>query len=409
MSIKNLPMNTYLSSKISIQAAFISEIRLIKEEAIRLQLEAYRLELQEELRIAVEEFRVAQAALLEAAAEEPAQSDVPVEEPITEAEFIEKLEKLNEEKLEALNKELHNTLKKEMAELQLKRSSELILAYGSQFQLDRVASLYSDFFKEPAFIDSLLNSVLLQRNHSWYNLESFLNNLPKNAFVDPLVILFLLRINYSTLKTFEKFRKVKIRKFKMKRRKVRKLYVFRKLKKIVLFRKIKKKLFQVNSFNDQFELTSSRSSRNILVQRIPVSTRVIEAASVDFFYKLNKKKNRFLIDDFDATVNNEPDLLIYLRNYHQKPYHKLRKARIAHWGLFFNKTLRKQRYKGFINRFVKKPNKLSYVMNYFVNVFTKMKFSWTRVDKLESFFKLYFVEYSRNIVRIPMIFANFFK
>lgn len=140
----------------------------------------------------------------------------------------------------------------------------------------------------------------------------------------------MLRTNYTTLKTFERFKKVKIRKYKMKRRKVRKLYVFRKLKKIVLFRKIKKKLFQVNSFNDQFELTSTKSSQNILVQRMPVSTRVIEAASVDFFYKLNKKKNKFLIEDFDITENNEPDLLIYLRNYHQKPYHKLRKARIAH-------------------------------------------------------------------------------
>ena len=44
-----------------------------------------------------------------------------------------------------------------------------------------------------------------------------------------------------------------------------------------------------------------------------------------------------------------------------------------------------------------------------MNFFTKMKFSWTRMDKLESFFKLYIVEYSNSIVRIPMIFANFFK
>lgn len=262
-----------------------------------------------------------------------------------------------------------------MAELQLKRSSELLLAYGSQFNVERVGSLYSSFFKEHAVIDSLLNTVLAQEDQSWSVLENFLNNLPRNAFVDPLVVLFLLRTNYSTLKTFEKFRKVKLKKFKMKRKKLRKLYVFRKLKKIVFFRKIKKKLFQVNSFNDQFELTSSKSSRNILVQRMPVSTRVIESTSVEFFYKLNKKKNKFLIEDFDITENNEPDLLIYLRNYHQKPYHKLRKARIAHWGLFFNKTLRKQRYGGFINRFVKKPNKLSYVLNYFVNVFTKVKFS----------------------------------
>lgn len=159
-------MNTYLSSKNSIKAAFISEIRLIKEEAIRLQLEAYRLELQEELRLALEEFRATQAALLDAAASEPVQSDLPVEEQITETEFIENLERVNEGKLTTLKTELHSILKKEMADLQLKRSSELVFMYGSQFQLERVKSLYTGFFKEPDFIDSLLNAVLRQRDQS---------------------------------------------------------------------------------------------------------------------------------------------------------------------------------------------------------------------------------------------------
>ncbi len=159
-------MTTYLSSKTAVRAAFISEIRLIKEEAIRVQLESYSLELQEELRVALEEFRAAQATLLETIAAEPVPSDAPVEEQITEAEFIENLEKLNAEKLEALKVELYSTLKKEMAQLQLKRSSELIFAYGSQFQPERVRSLYSGFFQEPTFIESLLNAVLQQQDQS---------------------------------------------------------------------------------------------------------------------------------------------------------------------------------------------------------------------------------------------------
>lgn len=91
-------MHTYLGSKISIRAAFVSEIQLLKEETIRIQLEAYRLELQEELRIALEGFRLAQAALLESVVSDSTEPQTSTEESITEAEFIANLEKLNEER-----------------------------------------------------------------------------------------------------------------------------------------------------------------------------------------------------------------------------------------------------------------------------------------------------------------------
>lgn len=151
-----------------------------------------------------------------------------------------------------------------------------------------------------------------------------------NSFVDPLIVLFFLRVNYGNLRTFEKFKKVKLRKYKMKRKKIRKLYVFRKLKRIVLFRNVKKRFYKQKSFTEIFYKFFTNSSSKVLVQRIPVSTRVIEATSVDFFYKLNKKRNSQLWEDFETVDEYQTDFLIYLRNYHQKPYHKLRKARIAH-------------------------------------------------------------------------------
>lgn len=67
-----------------------------------------------------------------------------------------------------------------------------------------------------------------------------------------------------------------------------------------------------------------------LVRRMPITTRVIEATAVEFFYKLNKKFNRYLAETFTTADDHDTDFLVYLRNFHQKPYLKLRKARVAH-------------------------------------------------------------------------------
>lgn len=93
---------------------------------------------------------------------------------------------------------------------------------------------------------------------------------------------------------------------------------------------MKRRYYQNTAFNDTLLLNFSNTPKKILIKRIPVSERVLEAASVEFFYKLNKKTDEALIDDFAINIDEEEDLLIYLRNYHQKPYFKFRKARIAH-------------------------------------------------------------------------------
>ena len=427
MSIKNIPMANYLHSKTLLRAACLSEIRILKEEYIQKQLDSYQLELDEALRVALEEFRATNANLQvnnaetadTVAPEEKAEAVSSVVESeassndstpvITEEMFIEDFKKLNQEKFDAFNLELKKKLEREMRALSLERLSVLYTLYSKEFDQERFKNSYVEFSNILNDGDSLPTFWFIKDEAISHSLEFFLNKLPVNQFVDPTVILFLLRLNYNMLSVLEKFRKVKFKKYRLKRRKLRKLYVLKKLKRTIVFRKVKKRTFRTRSFFDAFEMDSSVLERNILISRMPVSKRVIENTSVEFFYKLNKKKNRNVIEDFDIIDEERPDLFVYLRNYHQKPYHKLRKARIAHWNLFFNKTLRKQRYKGFIDRFVKKPNKLTYALSYFANVFTKLKFSWTRIDKLESFFKLYIVEYSKNILRIPMLFTNFFR
>lgn len=407
-------MTNYLHSKTLLKASCLSEIRILKEEEVQRKLEAYQLELDEALRVALEEFRATNLNTPEITplnTDEVASATEPDETTptITEEIFVENYKKLNQEKFDAFNVELHVILEREMMTLTSKRFSVLYGLYSKQFNQERFISSFnefSDLFRTP---DSLPISIALDEEGATYALEGFLNNLPVNPFVNPTVVLFLLRLNYSMVRVLEKFKKVKFKKFKLKRRKLRKLYVLKKMKRTIIFRKLKKKTFETRSLFNNFEFDFDKAGNNILVKRMPISNRVIENTSVEFFYKLNKKKNRNVIEDFDIIDEDKPDLFIYLRNYHQKPYHKLRKARIVHWGLFFNKTLRKQRYKGFINRFVKKPNKLTYALSYFANVFTRLKFSWTRIDKLESFFKLYIVEYSKNILRIPMLFTNFFR
>lgn len=407
-----------MHAKNLLRASCLSEIRIFKEGEIQKQLELYQLELDEALRVALEEFRAANAVSEEVVTETPViaeevatgEAKEPETTPaVSEELFVENFKKLNQEKFDALKTELFKKLEREIMGLSLERLSVLYNLYSKNFDQERFKNSFFEFSELVKENDSLLNFVLLKREGTVSSIEFFFNRFPVNPFVDPTVVLFLLRLNYSMTRILEKSKKVKFKKFKLKRRKLRKLYVLKKLKRTIVFKKIKKKTFKTRTFFNYSYFNIEETGKNILVKRMPVSKRVIENTSVEFFYKLNKKKNRNIIEDFDLIDEERPDLFIYLRNYHQKPYNKLRKARVTHWNLFFNKTIRKQRYKGFINRFVKKPNKLTYSLAYFANVFTRLKFSWTRIDKLESFFKLYIVEYSKSILRIPMLFTNFFK
>lgn len=402
MSIKNLPLTTYLDAKGFVRTAILTKIKEQKENVMNLQIIAYELKLSEEMAIAIAEFQ---------------EINTPsVDEPSLNAEFelkreafIAELEKEKIAKVKELTLELTKKLKNEMAQLQTAAMTMLVSQHTGPVTVDSLASIVNEFlnhFKNPY----QLFSFLLKCEHAkLFKLTSFANKLYINSFIDPRLMLFITRTGGTSLRLHEKFSKVKSKKFKMKRRKVRKLYVFRKLKKVILFRKLKKRYFTKGATNDIFRILQLNNRAKNLIKRIPVSARVIEATAVEFFYKLNKKFNNHLAEDFAFIEEEVTDFLIYLRNYHQKPYFKFRKARIAHWKLFFNKTLRQQRYKGFLRRFVKKYEQVSYTLNFLVNFFTKVKLSWTRCGKLESFLKLYVVEYTNSIVRIPLIFTNFFK
>jgi hypothetical protein len=278
MSTKNLPLTTYITSKIYLKTSVLQQIRVIKQTKLEKQLEIYKLELEVEFLKAIENFRLNQETTEENLNELK----------ITEELFIENLNKLNEEKLSIYASELYNTLELEMAKLKPLLLSEILKLFRYEINFNLLYESFFKLFKEYRGGDSIIDGKV---SKNFLPLTNILNHLNINSSVDPKLILFLDRTGYSLFKSFKKSKKVKFRKYKMKRKKVRKLYVFRKLKRIVIFRKIKKKYYTQKSFNLSFLNYFKSISKETLTKRIPVSIRIVESTSVEFFYKLNKKKN----------------------------------------------------------------------------------------------------------------------
>jgi hypothetical protein len=278
MSTKNLPLTTYISSKIFLKVSILQQVRAIKQINLEKQLEIYKLELEAEFLKAVENFRLNQEITEE-------NSD---ELKITEELFIENLTKLNEERLSTYSCELYNILELEMIKLKSLLVSDILKLYQRELNLNLVYESFFKLFKDYSSGDSLIDNKV---SKNFVFLTNILNKININSTIDPRLILFLERSGHSLFKSFKKSKKVKFRKYRMKRRKIRKLYVFRKLKRIIIFRKIKKKFYTQRGFNLSFLNRFKAISRETLTKRIPVSLRIVEAASVEFFYKLNKKKN----------------------------------------------------------------------------------------------------------------------
>jgi len=225
--------------------------------------------------------------------------------------------------------------------------------------------------------------------------------------------LFFWNLKLMNLIKYDKVRKLRLRRWRLKKRKLRKLYAFKKIKRFMIFKKFKKLHFKNYTKTLTYQINNQYVGKNILIQKIPVSERLLSNYNLEFFYKLNKFTKEdliFISNNYELNLETESDeFLVYLRNYHQKPYWKFRKARITHWNLFFKKTIRKQRYKTFLKRFMKQYHKLFYTYTFLFNFFTKFKISWTRLNKFSSFWKNSVVECNREVLKLPLFFSNFFN
>ena len=208
--------------------------------------------------------------------------------------------------------------------------------------------------------------------------------------------------------------KLKLRKWKYKKKKINKFKVLRKIRKLLIHKKRKKYtptfLTNINGFFKK--LTVIRALP--LINKVPLTDRVIQNSYLDFFYKNNKNGcdinynySHFLtLKGFeDESVQ---DLTIFLRNYNQKPYWKLRLARIIHWNFFYKqKSIREQRYKTFLPTFLKKQNRFTNINIYLLAFFTNMQVSWTRIQLITSFLKkIMVIKASNSIFFLPRTFSG---
>lgn len=264
---------------------------------------------------------------------------------------------------------------------------------------------YDQFFPESQEIFYIVDKFYSQK----FSIDKNLFNVKLFLFIEDY--LFSNKLQTIYIELVRKFKKKKLKKWKFKKRKLRKLYILKKMKKVIRFRRYKCKHFKVLTRTNYFWLNHPIFKKSTLMRRIPITDRLFSQHNVEFFYKLNKKADEelqiLLKNNCDYVSNYSKKLTIYLRNYHQKPYWKFRKARRAHWSLFFNKTIRKQRYGGFLKKFMKKYHKLTYTYTFFVNFFTRFKFSWTKTHKLETFCKNLLIFKTRDIVKLPIFFSKF--
>lgn len=289
-----------------------------------------------------------------------------------------------------------------------------------------VFSEYRDFFEDFNFYENYVNVLgELKETEDLFCTEFFKkffilkkNYIPSFNSFNIQYIMYMEDFLFSWFlqevfqKKFRKFKKIKFRKWKFKKRKLRKLYSLKKIRKFIRFKRFKRKNYFVLN---KILIGSSKFfkiPKNILVQKIPLTHKVLNTYNVEFFYKLNKNTKKINLEDsnnFTWWTNEDCKFTIYSRNYHQKPYWKLRTSRIIHWKLFYKKTIRKQRYKGFLTKFMKKYTKFSYDYTFLVNFFTKFNISWTRTSKFPTLCKTLFFEKTKNIIKFPIFFNNFFK
>lgn len=162
-------------------------------------------------------------------------------------------------------------------------------------------------------------------------------------------------------------------------------------------------IFFLMQFPQQKMLTTVRS----LSQRVLIKQQTINENFLQSYYKFNKTNDYKKQSSFYLNTR-ERQLIAHVKNYDNKPYWALRAARIVHWQLFTNKTLREQRYKGFLKNFLKKYNKMSKPYIFVINNLISHKISWTKLKQINSLFKNSLVQfYDKNIFQIPTFFSKF--
>lgn len=208
-----------------------------------------------------------------------------------------------------------------------------------------------------------------------------------------------------------KFKKTK---WKYKKNIIKRCKLLKKIKKILIHRKLKKTSVFFSQNISFFSKKLTIEMKSSLTDRIPLTSRVIQNSYLDFFYKFSKEDTdiEYNLNTFSTLKSFEKStdesLTIFLRNYDDKPYWKLRLSRILHWKFFFKKkSIRKQRYSSFLPFFLKKQKEFTNLYIYLLTIFTNMQMSWTRIQTITLFIKkILIIKVSPSIFFLPTSFSN---
>ena len=312
--------------------------------------------------------------------------------------------------LENLLKETQALFEQTVKEIYNNDKLNLLVKYLSLFKEFNYKEEFITFTEQLNVLDSSFFYNRKKESNFYFNIfEQFYTSQKYSSACMYLLLFVIKNMQYKLFPLNKRVRKLKRR----TKRLLKNLRFLRKLKKFNIFKK-KKNYNYLTYYNFITILTKKvYLKNNILVKKIPLSKRVVSRNNLEFFYKLHKhtKKNlNYIYTGHSIFSNNlQERWRVYLRNFHQQPYFKLRKARLVHWSLFYNKTIRKQRYGVFINKFLKKYSQLSYNYSFFFNFFLKTFLSWTRFSNLESFFKLLMVEKGSRILKLPYFLSSMFN
>ncbi len=174
-------------------------------------------------------------------------------------------------------------------------------------------------------------SFLENKIQNEYPLSDFFSKI--SPFFNPYFIPQKTLSSFSILSIVKLKKKKKIKPWKFKKRKLRKLYSLKRVKRVLFFKRYRLRRFLNYFISSYFFFKKLAITSNTLVNRIPLTKKVINDSNLEIFYKLNKNLKEDLsqlVKNPNNLVNDEIDFHVYLRNYHQKPYWKLRGARILH-------------------------------------------------------------------------------
>jgi len=202
--------------------------------------------------------------------------------------------------------------------------------------------------------------------------------------------------------------KKKFKKFKKKLKKKLKLKI-----------KTRKYVFFISNFSKIY----SKLTNNAILNNSTITLRTLTNGYLNFFYKNIKihRTTQYAIRKFAKTTHSKLNkffnvfynftkgaLKIFFRNYHKKPYWKLRKSRLLHWNFFTNKTICKRRYKNFLKKTIKMPNATNHSMSQLILSFCRIKISYTSMLQYNNNIIQNLISKNKMSIMLPIFFKKTF-